>query len=1287
MALALLQSANAQIVDADGDGLLDSVETNTGKYVSPSNTGTSPSIIDTDGDLVSDFDEVNATPPTDPNDPSKYPNSGFTRLTTLHALPIPLVDGQQLAIDESFAPYGHRPDRDKLGDDGSSTVIDRNGVLIWTNKSGAALTIPNSSLAKTLHVSNTECLVYNNYFKSWNALDHIAEIVIYRRGALGGIISSKTVNINGTIIMDDVASVTPTTYGYMIVTGDRVDDGAESTQVPPKVAGDPPVVVGDGDPVKIDYWDGLYLALRLITWDGQVKILDAKTLSVPKANRDFGDYQVLGNGSDGSMVITMLTAGAKLDKHTENFGTIPDIVSTIWISAENNKEDIIELFPLPDDPEATEPPATLDLFDKLVYVDNNRTIGYLNKGKTLLDYRLNGSSDELKVSPGGATLAAVETILPLAKDSIRGLNPYFYTIDATGFILKLYRIDSTIAPLGGAVTLPTKIDPDQDEYEFVRNPRDGALLIKAKDGHLIWVPTTNDGITPEVTGLGTPQLIPDSAKAKPLFVAAKECLVWLNSDDQPLNGVLTDAKISHYQLSNGLTLTLNLTPPIEGKYVVLPNPLSPEPDLEGWYLTTFEKDAPNSALMRNYQLQAAGNADRDRDGISDYDELAGTYSANTPKQGTDPLNADTDGDGLSDTRELLPYEIVPNLLNWESARLAAISQGVRLAVLDTEAKQTAFSAAMAVHKASGKFWVGGHDTIKEGEFRWLNALGEKSGAVIGTASYKNWQPRQPNNLNNADAMEVSTATGFKWAMAPVSRKQAYVVEYEPSDPNEADGPSTADADGDGVSDYAEKFVLFSDPKTGNFLTPITDASINANGSYEGLLYSEENGLVGWIKLTLSGTASVAKSFSGNYKDIYGSASSITGTFKTDGSLNQLASTPDLETNSIEIAMQKQASNRYHLHIAIETQSGDTLFAKARPALTAITPIRPKLTFEAKLAQGEPLPSGAAIATGTLATSALSTFQIYMPDGSTATNAASVLDGDVIALYAKSTSTLAPALLGNLKLVNLANKTSNLNGVTRLVADDYDQVRDLIGSFYLSPTAGSLPLKNFALRTNSAVFNWSDGELDTAYQIASWLPNRVTTPKTNYDSVDPKNTLFDAKTGLLKVSYTRSDKDRNLNNAKSTAFAVVNQARGTFNGFYTGANSAGGFKVTPNTELLASPVIIPSPTTPTTPTTPVLVPGTVSSISLSSKEMMAAGGSYSLRVTGTNNWQIIIPSTASWISTTITNDDGFVYTPAPKITGSGNATVQITVAPNATGARREANINIGGRAHKIVQAYR
>lgn len=51
---------NPLLSDSDGDGLSDLHETNTGAYVSPTNTGTNPTIADTDGDGVNDGQEVSA---------------------------------------------------------------------------------------------------------------------------------------------------------------------------------------------------------------------------------------------------------------------------------------------------------------------------------------------------------------------------------------------------------------------------------------------------------------------------------------------------------------------------------------------------------------------------------------------------------------------------------------------------------------------------------------------------------------------------------------------------------------------------------------------------------------------------------------------------------------------------------------------------------------------------------------------------------------------------------------------------------------------------------------------------------------------------------------------------------------------------------------------------------------------------------------------------------------------------------------------------------------------------
>jgi hypothetical protein len=63
-------SLTSTALDSDGDGLPDSVETNTGIYIDANNTGTDPALRDTDMDGFGDGVEVSAgTDPTDNNGP------------------------------------------------------------------------------------------------------------------------------------------------------------------------------------------------------------------------------------------------------------------------------------------------------------------------------------------------------------------------------------------------------------------------------------------------------------------------------------------------------------------------------------------------------------------------------------------------------------------------------------------------------------------------------------------------------------------------------------------------------------------------------------------------------------------------------------------------------------------------------------------------------------------------------------------------------------------------------------------------------------------------------------------------------------------------------------------------------------------------------------------------------------------------------------------------------------------------------------------------------------------
>lgn len=85
--LALPSSLSA--VDTDSDGLDDTVETNTGVYVSPANTGTNPNLKDTDGDGAGDWYEVATIDANPLITPPNAPNSAAIRPNIPYPLPAP----------------------------------------------------------------------------------------------------------------------------------------------------------------------------------------------------------------------------------------------------------------------------------------------------------------------------------------------------------------------------------------------------------------------------------------------------------------------------------------------------------------------------------------------------------------------------------------------------------------------------------------------------------------------------------------------------------------------------------------------------------------------------------------------------------------------------------------------------------------------------------------------------------------------------------------------------------------------------------------------------------------------------------------------------------------------------------------------------------------------------------------------------------------------------------------------------------------------------------------------
>jgi hypothetical protein len=724
----------------------------------------------------------------------------------LHNVPNTRNDPVAINIDQSFTPFGNRPITDKTAEDGSVAIRDENGVIIWTDNRGRAVRIPNSSQAKTLFVSNSECVIWQNrYDGTYNARGSNTQIVLYRRDENGAATASPTITIDGTVI--DSSPVSPGTYGFTLLAGVSFDTGSlESTQKYQSGVDINPVTgvaTPKYDNRLVNAWHDRTMTLYRLTWDGKLQTLAREFYEVPTGSGNIGANGV-ANGSDGSFFFTDTVAYEKFDDTTgtavpadTSSGFLPQQLG-IWVVTPQDGERIHTV---------VSSGGGGRLPTGAAHVTNSRLLIETEEGANfrIRDFRklTNGTISEATAF----NLPAGERLLSVADYTRDGLPVRFYTIEDEKDI-KLYNADASAdattgyPTIGAVVSLPNKF---LSGSAYVRNPRDSSLLLKMDGGSLAW-------IRGGATGLNAPQALPSSQQAMPLFVSATESVAWMNSGAPPVitpSGVsLPIAKISHFDSSlvaTDLTASSStITSPIAGRYVALTPSLTPDAKDEGWFISTFIKSNDRAAVMRTYTLTTTSLSDADRDALPDKFETKTNTYVSKSDTGTVPTSFDSDGDGLSDGQEVYPFAIIRGSFNWQQARDDAKNRGGRLAVIPDLETYQGLKRLLGGTLVDGA-WVAGSDKKIENNWLWYEdwkfPASEDTDAVLDDLS---WEAGEPDNLDDADAMWLNP--NFYFEDAPDTRVlRYYIIEYRESD------PTKKNSDADNLNDLEER-VAGSYPK-------------------------------------------------------------------------------------------------------------------------------------------------------------------------------------------------------------------------------------------------------------------------------------------------------------------------------------------------------------------------------------------------------------------------------------------------------------------------------------------
>jgi hypothetical protein len=301
---------------------------------------------------------------------------------------------ETITISAGFAPFGGRPATDKTGEDGSVAFRDLSGPIIWVDNQNRAVVIPDSSQAKTLYVSNSECIVWKNRFEdTFNDLGSQTEIVIHRVNSGGQITSTPVTPIDGTLL--DTAPLTRTPTGYTLLAARPVADATNNQE----------------------------FSQYRIAFDGNLQthgsfIIDPNVVIGPLFD-NLTDAVTIATSADGSMIVR------------------DGDYNLLWVTWEPGQEKITYLGGIAN--------------GNPLYVTNNRLLlsnpGFVN------DLSKSGLDLPTVLTYG---VPAGTTLLQLDNHTLPGSQILIYGVN--GLDLQLYTIDTGLTAVGGPLLLPASIN-------------------------------------------------------------------------------------------------------------------------------------------------------------------------------------------------------------------------------------------------------------------------------------------------------------------------------------------------------------------------------------------------------------------------------------------------------------------------------------------------------------------------------------------------------------------------------------------------------------------------------------------------------------------------------------------------------------------------------------------------------------------------------------------------------------------------------------------------------------